>query len=85
MCDRWSEFSLLFFCLSLCSSCEGFIHCVHDSFSSRVSLNDLQIVLPSSAADIDPSEYLDVLNGSLVYLCHKHADNNIIDCYGIGT
>lgn len=51
----------------------------------RVSLNDLEIVLPASADVMDRSEYLDILNGNLVYLCNKQSDSAIVDCFGIGT
>lgn len=51
----------------------------------RVSLNDLKIVLPNNSNAVDQSDYLDVLNGSLVYLCNQQNDKKSIDCYGIGS
>lgn len=54
-------------------------------YDFRASLNDLS-VLVTSGEEINPSDYLDLLNGNLVYLCEKRADNenDIVDCHGIG-
>ena len=40
----------------------------------------------TSGEEINPSDYLDLLNGNLVYLCEKRAENenDIVDCHGIG-
>lgn len=37
--------------------------------------------------EVNPSDYLDLLNGNLVYLCEKPTNNttDIVDCHGIGT
>lgn len=53
------------------------------SICHRASLNDLQIIVPDNGT-IDPSNYAELLNGSLVYLCHKD-DNEIVSCLGIGN
>lgn len=50
---------------------------------NRVSLRDLHIVMPNYK-EIDETEHLDILSGSLVYMCNKTTDNSSVDCYGIG-
>lgn len=52
-------------------------------FINRASLNDLEIIVPDNET-IDPENYAELLNGSLVYLCHKD-DNEVSSCLGIGT
>ncbi|XP_031618492.1 polynucleotide 5'-hydroxyl-kinase NOL9 [Contarinia nasturtii] len=51
----------------------------------EASLNDLDILV-TSGVEINPADYLDLLNGNLVYLCEKHSEsgNDIVDCHGIG-
>lgn len=51
----------------------------------RASLDGMTVSV-SSRETIDPSDYLDLLNGNLVYLCEKLAGHNedIADCRGIG-
>lgn len=48
-------------------------------------MHDLEIVV-TSGEKVDPSNYLDILNGNLVYLCGKRSgdSNEMLDCYGIG-
>lgn len=51
----------------------------------RASLNDLDVIV-TSGEKISPSDYLDLLNANLVYLCEKRVGGttDIVDCHGIG-
>lgn len=46
-------------------------------------MDDLD-VLVTSGVEVNPADNLDLLNGNLVYLCEKKAENDIVDCHGIG-
>lgn len=51
---------------------------------SSASLSDLKVIVPDQE-NIQPENYLELLNSNLVYLCHKeHAQDAQIICFGIG-
>lgn len=53
--------------------------------SFRASLNDLDVLI-TNGEEVAQADYLDLLNGNLVYLCWRQPEqtNDIIDCHGIG-
>lgn len=56
----------------------------HVFFSYRASLDTLKIIVPDNEI-IQPENHAELLNGSLVYLCHTIDESNTqVCCYGIG-